>query len=119
MPDNSQGRLKIFLSYAEGVGKTYAMLDEALRRKARGQDVVIGIVDTKGRPETSKLAEEFETIPSLHIRRGDWSTDELDVDAVLKRKPELILVDELAHNNAPGSKNAKRWQDVEQVLEAG
>jgi two-component system sensor histidine kinase KdpD len=119
MPDKQEGRLKIFLSFAEGVGKTYAMLDEAHRRKTRGQDVVIGYVDTKGRPATEEQAQGFERMPTKHLRRGDWSTEELDVDAITQRHPDLVLVDELAHSNAPGAKNPTRWQDVEDILDAG
>ena len=120
MPDNkTSGKLKIFLSYAEGVGKTFAMLDEACRRKQRGQEIVIGMVDSKGRPATEEQLANFEVIPTIKIRQGDWVTEELDVDAIIARKPEVVLIDELAHNNAVGSKNATRWQDVEQILAAG
>lgn len=115
MPDKTEGRLKIFLSFAEGVGKTYAMLDEAHRRKSRGQDVVSGFVDTKGRPGTAEQARGFEIVPPRMLE----GTLELDVDAVIQRHPDLVLIDELAHHNAPGAKNAKRWQDVQQILEAG
>ncbi len=116
MPDKKEGRLKIFLSFAEGVGKTYAMLDEAHRRKNRGQDVAIGFVDGKGRPATEDQMRGFDSVPTL---RGQNGSEELDVDAIIKRHPDLVLVDELAHSNAPGMKNAKRWQDVQQILDAG
>lgn len=119
MPDKTEGRLKIFLSYAEGVGKTFAMLDEAHRRKNRGQDVVIGFVDSKGRTGTEDQLKGFEVLPTRHVRKGDWSTEELDVNAVIKRHPDLVLVDELAHTNAAGAKNPKRWQDVQDLLDAG
>ncbi len=119
MPDNSHGRLKIFLSFAEGVGKTYAMLDEAHRRKGRGQDVVVGLVDTKGRPATQEQLNGFEKLPIRQIRKGDWMTEELDTEAALKRHPDLVLVDELAHRNAAGSKHPTRWQDVQDLLDNG
>lgn len=109
------GKLKIFLSYAEGVGKTYAMLDEACRRKLRGQDVVVGLVDSKGRAATEEQLKHFETVAPLKIE----GAAELDVDTIITRKPELVLVDELAHDNAAGSKREHRWQDVEALLEAG
>jgi two-component system, OmpR family, sensor histidine kinase KdpD len=115
MPDKTEGRLKIFLSFAEGVGKTYAMLDEAHRRKNRGQDVVIGFVDTKGRPATAEQAKGFDAVASQVL----GGKDELDVDAIVKRHPDVVLIDELAHTNASGAKNAKRWQDVEEILNAG
>src|ERR1044072_9153034 len=109
MPDNQEGRLKIFLSYAEGVGKTFAMLDEAHRRKNRGQDVVVGLVDTKGRTGTLEQISGFEAVPTRHVRKGDWTTEALDVNAIVKRHPDVVLVDELAHSNAPGATNAKGW----------
>lgn len=119
MPDNNEGRLKIFLSFAEGVGKTYAMLDEAQRRKSRGQDIVIGFVDTKGRPATEEQASGFERMPTKQLRRGDWSTEELDVEAIKARHPDVVLIDELAHTNAPGATHANRWEDVEDILNSG
>jgi two-component system sensor histidine kinase KdpD len=119
MPDKHNGRLKLFLSFAEGVGKTYAMLDEAHRRKNRGQEVVIGLVDSKGRPATEDQARGFEAVPTKHFRKGDWSTEELDVDAIVARHPEVVLIDELAHRNCEGAKNPTRWQDVEEILNAG
>lgn len=115
MPDKQEGRLKIFLSFAEGVGKTYAMLDEAHRRKKRGQDVVMGLVDDRGRPATREQAEGFEVVPCLTI----GGKPELDVDAVIKRRPEVVLIDQLAHSNAPGMKHGKRWEDVQEILSAG
>jgi two-component system sensor histidine kinase KdpD len=114
MPDK-HGRLKIFLSFAEGVGKTYAMLDEAHRRANRGQDVVVGFVDTKGREGTEEQLHGFEVVPA----KGDAASKEMDLDAVLKRRPDLVLIDELAHSNPPGSRNAKRWQDVQELLDGG
>lgn len=114
MPDN-HGRLKIFLSFAEGVGKTYAMLDEAHRRANRGQDVVVGLVDGKGRQETEDMIAGFEKAPTRETADGA----ELDVDAILARHPEVVLIDELARANAPGAKNPTRWQDVQELLEKG
>jgi two-component system sensor histidine kinase KdpD len=111
MPDRSEGRLKIFLSFAAGVGKTYAMLDEAHRRKTRGQDIVVAFVDAKGRTATEDLARGFDVIPTKN--------DDMDVEAVIKRHPDLALIDELAHKNMPGSRNATRWQDVQELLKAG
>ena len=115
----SRGSLKIFLGFAAGVGKTYAMLDEATRRRSRGQDVVIGIVDTHGRTPTAELAAEFESLPPKAIEYRGTSAEELDTEAVVARKPYLALVDELEHSNAPGSPREKRWQDVEVLLDAG
>ncbi|HVT14364.1 MAG TPA: universal stress protein [Fimbriimonadaceae bacterium] len=115
MPDNELGRLKIFLSFAEGVGKTYAMLDEAHRRQKRGQEVVIGFVNDRGRPATKEQAKGFEVIPPLTVN----GKPELDVDAVIKRRPEVVLIDQLAHSNGPGMKYAKRWEDVQAILNAG
>jgi two-component system, OmpR family, sensor histidine kinase KdpD len=118
MPDRNEGRLKIFLSFAEGVGKTYAMLDEAHRRKGRGQDVVIGLVDPKGRPGTEEQTKGFEVMPTRQVQKGETITSELDVDAIIARHPDLVLVDELANTNAPGAKNPTRWQDVQEILDA-
>src|SRR5437868_2190739 len=119
MPEKSEGRLKIFLSFAEGVGKTYAMLDEAHRRKNRGQDVVIGLIDSKERPATEEQATGFERLPTRKVGEGDETREELDVDAVIGRHPGVVLVDELSHRNAAGSPNECRWQDVQQILDAG
>ena len=112
------GRLRIYVGYAPGVGKTYAMLDEARRRRARGTDVVLGFVETHDRREIAALARDMEVIP----RRSDAGgipIQEMDVDALLARRPEVAVVDELAHRNAAGSRNAHRWQDVEELLAAG
>jgi two-component system sensor histidine kinase KdpD len=109
------GKHKIFLGYAPGVGKTHAMLEEAQRRKLRGQDVVIGILETRGRRPVEELEEGLERIPPKLIN----GVPELDVDAIIARKPKVVLVDDLQHTNAPGSKNEKRWQDVDELLNAG
>ena len=114
------GRFRIYLGAAAGVGKTYAMLNEGHRRKERGLDVVIGFVETHGRPLTAQLADGLETVPRKVVEYRGSRFEELDVDAVLARHPKLALVDELAHTNVPGSgRNAKRWQDVLELLEAG
>ncbi|ASR39038.1 histidine kinase [Prauserella marina] len=114
-----RGELRIYLGAAPGVGKTYAMLGEAHRRLDRGTDVVLGYVETHGRDKTAALLAGLEVMPRRRlVHRGSEFT-EMDVDAVLSRKPEVAIVDELAHTNVPGSRNEKRWQDVEELLEAG
>jgi two-component system sensor histidine kinase KdpD len=113
------GELRIHLGAAPGVGKTFAMLCEARRRRDRGTDVVFGLVETHGREKTAELLDGLEALPRRRFRRGDIVVEELDVAAVLARKPEVVLVDELAHTNAPGSAHPKRWQDVQEILEAG
>src|SRR5580704_4756997 len=114
-----RGRLKIYLGFAAGVGKTYEMLQEAHRLKRNGVDVVIGTVETHGRPETAALVEGLEQVPRRKIEYHGVTLEEMDLDAVLARRPTVALVDELAHTNAPGSKFAKRYQDVEELLRAG
>jgi two-component system sensor histidine kinase KdpD len=109
------GELRIHLGAAPGVGKTFAMLGEARRRLERGTDVVVGVVETHGRERTAELLDGLEVLQRRQTRVGG----ELDVAAVLARRPEVVLVDELAHTNAPGSPNPKRWQDVEEILSAG
>ncbi len=113
------GRLKIFLGAAPGVGKTYEMLMSGRARKADGIDVVIGVVETHGRVETEALTEGLEIIPRAQVAYRGHLLDEMDIDAVLARKPQLVLVDELAHTNAPGSRHPKRYQDVEEILARG
>jgi two-component system sensor histidine kinase KdpD len=113
------GRLKVFLGAAPGVGKTYAMLQNARRLKNEGVDVVIGLVETHGRAETSALVEGLEVLPRRTIEYHGRTLEEFDLDAALKRKPKLIVVDELAHTNAPDSRHPKRWQDVQELLDAG
>jgi two-component system, OmpR family, sensor histidine kinase KdpD len=117
--DRSRGRLKVFLGAAPGVGKTYEMLLSAKARQAEGADVVVGIVETHGRAETQSLLHGFELIPRASIDYHGHSLDEMDLDALLKRHPQIALVDELAHTNAPGSRHPKRYQDVEDLLAAG
>ena len=114
-----RGELRIYLGAAPGVGKTYAMLGEAHRRLERGTDVVAAVVETHGRKKTAELLEGIEVIPPRYIDYRGSRFPELDVAAVLARHPQVVLVDELAHTNTPGSKNPKRWQDVEELLDAG
>ncbi|MEV0245930.1 sensor histidine kinase KdpD [Nocardia sp. NPDC050712] len=114
-----RGQLRIYLGAAPGVGKTYAMLGEARRRLERGRDVVAAIVETHGRAKTAELLDGIERIPPKLVSYRGTELPELDVEAVLRRAPAVVLVDELAHTNAPGSANAKRWQDVEVLLDAG
>ena len=109
----------VYLGAAPGVGKTFAMLDEAARRTARGTDVVVGLVETHGRAGTAAKIEGLEVVPRRLVEYRGTTLTELDVDAILARRPEVVLVDELAHTNAPGSEHPKRWQDVHQLLEAG
>ncbi|WP_322748673.1 MULTISPECIES: sensor histidine kinase KdpD [unclassified Frankia] len=115
----TRGTLRVYLGAAPGVGKTYAALDEAHRRRDRGTDVVVGFVETHGRPKTAALLEGLEVVPRKEISYRDAVFTEMDVDAVLARRPAVALVDELAHTNVPGSRNAKRWQDVHELLGAG
>ncbi|WP_244917538.1 sensor histidine kinase [Mycobacterium shimoidei] len=118
-PQRKRGELRIYLGAAPGVGKTYAMLSEAHRRAERGTDVVAAAVETHGRRKVAELFDGIEVVPLRDIEyRGSHFT-ELDVPAVLARNPQVVLVDDLAHTNAPGSKNRKRWQDVEELLDAG
>ena len=114
-----RGRLKIFLGAVPGVGKTYAMLEAAQVRRREGVDVVVGIVETHGRPETEALLQGLEVIPRRSIEYRHRTFDEMDLDAVLARRPQLALVDELAHSNIPGSRHPKRYLDVEELLAAG
>ncbi|MGA6206130.1 ATP-binding protein [Nocardia testacea] len=117
--DRTPGELRIYLGAAPGVGKTYAMLGEAHRRLGRGQDVVAAIVETHGRAQTAELLDGIEQLPRIAIPYRGTVQYELDVDAVLRRQPELVLVDELAHTNTPGSRNRKRYEDVQELLAAG
>ena len=114
-----RGQLRIYLGSAAGVGKTFAMLGEGHRRAERGTDVVVAFVETHGRPHTAAQIEGLEVMPRRRLAYRGASFDEMDIDAVLARRPEVALVDEFAHTNVPGSRNEKRWQDVEELLEAG
>ncbi|MDZ4270731.1 MAG: histidine kinase, partial [Mycobacterium sp.] len=116
---DKRGELRIYLGAAPGVGKTFAMLGEAHRRLERGTDVVAAVVETHGRKKTAELFDGIEVVPPKLIEYRGRSFEELDTEAVLRRHPEVVLVDELAHTNTPGSKNPKRWQDIEELLDAG
>jgi two-component system sensor histidine kinase KdpD len=115
----ARGKLKIFLGYAAGVGKTYAMLEAAQSRKADGIDVVVAVIETHGRVETEALLPGLEVIPRKQIEYRGVKLTEMDLDAVLARRPQLALVDEHAHTNAPESRHPKRWQDIDELLNAG
>ena len=117
-PQKKQGIFKLFLGYAPGVGKTFNMLSEGIRRKSRGEDVVIGLAETHGRKAVAELASKLETVPRRQMKYKGASFDEMDVDAILARQPQVVLVDELAHTNIEGSKHAKRYQDVVELLDA-
>ncbi|HEY2709715.1 MAG TPA: sensor histidine kinase KdpD [Caulobacteraceae bacterium] len=114
-----RGRLKVFLGMSPGVGKTYEMLSQAARRKAEGREVLVGVVETHGRRETEALTEGLEILPRRPMEHRGRTLLEFDLDTALARKPELLLIDEFAHSNAPGSRHPKRWQDVEELIGAG
>jgi two-component system sensor histidine kinase KdpD len=114
-----RGRLKIYLGFAAGVGKTYEMLQEGHRLRRRGVDVVIGFVETHGRADTIAQIGDLEQVPRRKIEFHGVTLEEMDLEAVLARRPSIVLVDELAHTNAPGSRNAKRYQDIDELLQAG
>ncbi len=116
---SQRGRLKIYLGYAAGVGKTYQMLLEGHRIKEDGIDLAVGLVETHGRAETEALLTGLPVIPRRKVTYRGIEIEEMDLDAILSRRPSVVLVDELAHTNVPGSKNAKRYQDVEELLAAG
>ena len=115
----ARGNLRIYLGAAPGVGKTFAMLNEARRRASRGTDVVVGFVETHGRPKTAEQIRDLEVIPRHRVMYRGSEFEEMDVDAILERRPTVALVDELAHTNVPGSRHEKRWEDVEELLAAG
>jgi two-component system sensor histidine kinase KdpD len=114
-----RGRLRLYLGMAPGVGKTYRMLEEGHRRSSRGTDVVVGFVEDHGRPLTAALVAGLEVVPRRHLEYRGMTVDEMDTDAVIARRPIVVLVDELAHTNAPGSARSKRWEDVEALRDAG
>src|SRR5215472_4642667 len=117
--DSRAGKLRIFVGAAPGVGKTYSMLETARARHKDGYDVVVGIVETHGRKETEALLDGLEIVPRRRIEyRGQW-LEEMDLDAIIARRPQIVLVDELAHTNAPGSRHPKRCMDVEELLNRG
>ena len=117
--DSGRGLLKVYLGMAAGVGKTVRMLQDARQMRAAGVDIVIGLVDTHGRSETAAEIGDLETVPLRSVSYRGIEIQEMDLDAVLARRPAAVVVDELAHTNAPGSKNEKRWQDVQDLLDAG
>jgi two-component system sensor histidine kinase KdpD len=117
-PEKIKGILKLFLGYAPGVGKTYSMLSEAIRRHTRGEDVAIGVVETHGRKGIAELVPQLECVPRRKIDYKGTLFEEMDVDAVIARNPQVVLVDELAHTNIPGSKNRKRYEDVLAIMDA-
>ncbi len=114
-----RGRLRVYLGMAPGVGKTYRMLEEGHRRKARGTDVIVGFVEAHGRAQTAALVEGLEVAPRRRISYREVIVEEMDTDAVIQRHPTVALIDELAHTNAPGSEREKRWQEVERIRDAG
>ena len=115
----AHGTLRIYLGAAPGVGKTFAMLGEGRRRAERGTDIVVGFVETHGRGKTAEQVGELEVLPRRRVEYRGTTFEEMDVDAILARKPAQVLVDELAHTNVPGSRHEKRWEDVEELLDAG
>jgi two-component system sensor histidine kinase KdpD len=117
-PEKKEGVFKLFLGYAPGVGKTYNMLSEAIRRHSRGEDVAVGVIETHGRQPIAELASRLDVIPRRPIEYKGTIFEEMDVDAILARRPSVVLVDELAHTNIDGSRHAKRYQDVMDILDA-
>jgi two-component system sensor histidine kinase KdpD len=114
-----RGRLKVYLGMAAGVGKTVRMLDDAHSARRAGVDIAIGFIEPHGRAETAARLGDLEIIPRKHVRYKDVTIEEMDLDAILRRHPDVVVVDELPHTNAPGSRNEKRWQDVEEILAGG
>jgi two-component system sensor histidine kinase KdpD len=119
MPENERGKLKIFIGYAAGVGKTFKMLEEAHELKSQGIDVVIGYFEPHGRADTIARAEGLEVVPRRKIDYRDAQFEEMDTEAILARRPRVCVVDEFPHTNVPGSERAKRWEDVQALLDAG
>ncbi len=117
-PQKTKGIFKLFLGYAPGVGKTYSMVSEGIRRHSRGEDVVVGVVESHGRKPIEELAAQLEVVPRRKIEYKGTIFEEMDVDAIIARRPEVVLVDELAHTNIPGSKHRKRYEDVQEILTA-
>src|ERR1700761_8909704 len=112
-----RGRFKVFLGYAPGVGKTFSMLSEGIRRRSRGEDIIIGVVETHGRSGTSELAQKLEQVPRKEVNYKGTAFMEMDVDAIIARMPQVVLIDELAHTNVEGSRFEKRYEDVLLLLE--
>lgn len=119
LPRNGRGRLKVFLGAAPGVGKTYAMLQAAHTQLRQGVKLIAGVVETHGRAETEALLSGLPQQPLLRTDYRGVMLEEMDLDGLLAAKPKLVLVDELAHSNAPGSRHEKRWQDIQELLAAG
>lgn len=117
-PEKTRGIFKLFLGYAPGVGKTYNMLSEAIRRHQRGEDIVIGVVEAHGRPPTAELANQLERVPRRRIEYKGVTFEEMDIEGILSRRPQIVLIDELAHTNIEGSKHRKRYEDVLDALAA-
>jgi len=117
--DAKRAALRVYLGAAPGVGKTYAMLSEGQRRRGRGTDVLVGLVQTYGRPKTTEMLEGLEVAPTKHVEYRGTAFEEMDTAAIVARMPEVVLVDELAHTNIPGSRRAKRWEDVLDLLAEG
>ena len=117
-PEKKAGIFKVLLGYAPGVGKTYTMLSEAIRRSKRGEDVIIGVVETHGRKGVAELVGQLSAVPRRKLEYKGTFFEEMDVDAIIERKPQVVLVDELAHTNVDGSKHKKRYEDVLEILEA-
>lgn len=116
-PEKKTGIFKLFLGYAPGVGKTYSMLSEAIRRRRRGEDIVIGVVETHGRKGVAELLSQLDSVPRRTLEYKGTLFQEMDVDAIIARKPQVVLIDELAHTNIEGSKHKKRYEDVLEILE--
>ncbi len=114
---SKRGKLKIFFGMCAGVGKTYTMLETGHAEKLKGSDIIIGYIETHSRKETAELAEGFELIPRKSYEYKSIPVQEMDLDAVIARKPRIVIVDELAHTNSPGSRHTKRYQDVQEILE--
>jgi two-component system sensor histidine kinase KdpD len=119
LKDRERTRLRIYIGAAPGVGKTYAMLKEAHALRARGLDVVAGLIETYGRTDTDAQIRDLEILPKRRVEHRGTTLEEMDVDAIIRRKPQVCVIDELAHSNVPGSRNPKRYQDVLEVLDAG
>ncbi|HEX7198577.1 MAG TPA: two-component sensor histidine kinase, partial [Dongiaceae bacterium] len=117
--ESRAGRLRIFVGAAPGVGKTYEMLQQARARKKDGYDIVVGVVETHGRRETEQLLEGLEVVPRRRIEYKGQPLEEMDLDAIIARHPQIVLVDELAHTNAPGSRHPKRYLDIDELLSRG
>ena len=115
----ARGQLRIYLGASPGVGKTFAMLNEGRRRADRGTDVVVGVVETHGRVNTAAQIGDLEVVPRRTFEHRGTTFTEMEVDAILARRPRIVLVDEFAHTNVPGSRHEKRWQDGEALLDAG